>query len=44
MIKTAELEKLPRTWTSFYEMEKKEGKLKTKDRFHQNHEKGIHEI
>lgn len=27
----AELEKLPRTWTSFYEMEKKEGKLKTKD-------------
>lgn len=25
----AELEKLPRTWTSLYEMEKKEGKLKT---------------
>ncbi|GAB0155616.1 hypothetical protein CHRYSEOSP005_08770 [Chryseobacterium sp. Alg-005] len=27
----AELEKLPRTWTSLYEMEKKEGKLKTQD-------------
>lgn len=25
----AELEKLPKTWTSLYEMEKKEGKLKT---------------
>ncbi|SDQ50665.1 hypothetical protein SAMN05421664_1849 [Chryseobacterium soldanellicola] len=27
----AELEKLPKTWTSLYDMEKKEGKLKTKN-------------
>jgi hypothetical protein len=27
----AELEKLPRTWTSMYEMEQKEGKLKTEN-------------